>query len=57
MTESYEQRIADAEQMLVQARLKRDTKYPGSVEWQAEQEKVEEWESVLRELRREARGG
>lgn len=56
VAESYEQRIEDAERMVAEAKLRRDTKYPGSVDWEAENEKVKEWESALRELRRRAYG-
>jgi hypothetical protein len=56
VTDSFEQRISAAEDELRAARRARDTFYPGSPEWESAQGKVEEWESALRELRREARG-
>ena len=54
MADSYETRIAAAEDSLIAARHERDKLYPGSREWESAQAKVEEWESTLRDLRRGA---
>lgn len=53
MADSYEKRIAAAEDSLVATLLRRDACYPGSPEWESEEAKRHEWARLIEDLRRQ----
>lgn len=53
MAENYDNRIASAEAERRRAEAERDRLYPGSREWEDAHGKVQEWDSTIRELRRQ----
>jgi hypothetical protein len=53
VADSYEIRIAAAEQHLSVAEMQRDAAYPGSNEWYDADNLVKRWEGVIADLRTE----